>query len=99
MGGPKWMVGGTIFEMWLGGCEASPRPASPRISQDRMGGGNAAHARAAILARPVPVATILGSYAAARTRTVSRGRPRFLPASLSASSCQSAVRPMSAAHP
>ena len=32
-----------------------------------MGGGNAAHSRAAILARPVPKATTLGSYAAART--------------------------------
>ena len=32
-----------------------------------MGGGNAAHSRAAILARPVPKATTPGSYAAART--------------------------------
>ena len=31
VGGSKWMTGGTIFEMWLGDCEALPRPTTRRL--------------------------------------------------------------------
>ena len=78
--------------MWLGDCEAPPRPATPRSSQDRMGGGSGAHAAQPTFGRPVPMTTTPGSYASARTRTGDLAHPRCLPASRLASSCRSAVR-------